>query len=372
MGNENWDILARWHDQNYDDRIADRRVTQTVLRPLIKGLDDSLFKVSDCGLSFESRNIHRVETGDGNTRILVWTQMHGNESTGTKAVLDLFKWLSDPGSLESMRDQILKNCTIVVLPLLNPDGAERYTRVNAQGIDLNRDVLDKKAPETKVLLRELADTDPEYCFNMHDQRTIFSVGNPPKTATISFLAPSEDKERTLTDGRIKTMRVISAMVEPLRDRIPGHIGRYTDEFYPTATGDNFQRMGHSTILVESGHSPGDYERKVSRKMTFLSLVAGLQQIASPKPADHHSYFGILNNEKFYLDAIVNNVSVGDKRGDLGIFLKEELCGETICFAPQLEKFEDLSNYAADRVLEGSHLEFNSLKEAKKWISIEFN
>jgi hypothetical protein len=189
---------------------------------------------------------------------------------------------------------------------------------------------------------------------------------------MSFLAPSEDEDRTVTQSRVKTMRVISAMIEPLSSRINGRIGRYTDEFYPTATGDNFQRMGHSTILVESGHYPGDYQRKVSRKMTFLSLVAGLYEVASEKGVDHRAYFDIPENEKCYLDVILKNVRIGSSTADVGIFLREELCGESVCFVPELQKFEDLSGYSADRVLDGDHLEFEDIEQLKEWVSIEFN
>jgi hypothetical protein len=372
MENQSWDGLDNWHDLNYDRRITERRVTQVECEPLLSELDVSQFKVSDAGRSYESRRIQRVVMGRGDARVLIWTQMHGNESTGTKAVFDLFKWLSDRGSPNAMRDMILEKCTIVVLPVLNPDGAHRYTRLNAQGIDLNRDVIDKNAPETVLLLSELNQITPHYCFNLHDQRSIFSVGSPPKVATMSFLAPSEDQERTVTGSRIRTMRVISAMIEPLKSKIPGQIGRYTDEFYPTATGDNFQRMGYSTILVESGHYPGDYKRKVSRKMTFLSLVAGLHHIAVGEETDHRPYLEIPNNEKLYLDAIVKGVSVGGEKGDLGIFLKEELDGEKLIFRPTLDKFEDLSGFSADRILERADLEFSTIEAAEKWVQIEFN
>jgi hypothetical protein len=107
-------------------------------------------------------------------------------------------------------------------------------------------------------------------------------------------------------------------------------------------------------------------------MTFLSLVAGLYQVALGKKVDHKPYFDIPNNEKLYLDAIVKDVSVGGKKGDLGIFLKEELDGEKLIFKPTLDKFEDLSGFAADRILEGGELEFSTVDEAEKWIQIEFN
>ena len=372
MRNENLDLLSGWHDRFKEEGVPERRVTLDDLMPILHGLDKTLFRVSVVGSSFEERPIHRVDFGTGKNRILIWTQMHGNESTGTRAVMDLFRWVQQPGELVGLRDQLLLQVAVTVLPILNPDGAWRYTRVNSQEIDLNRDVIDRKAPESRLLQEQLALVDPHYCFNLHDQRTIFSVGNPPQTATISFLAPSEDEERTVTEGRIRTMRVISGIFESLKELIPGRIGRYTDEFYPTATGDNFQRMGYSTILIESGHFQGDYSRLVSRKMTFMSLVEGMREIVRTVPSDHHRYFDIPNNEKRYLDAIVKDVLLGQEKSDLGIFLKEELCEDKVCFRPTLEKFEDLSSYSADRVLDGSHLVFESREDAEKWVQIEFN
>ena len=83
--------------------------------------------------------------------------------------------------------------------------------------------------------------------------------------------------------------------------LKGRIGRYTDEFYPAATGDNFQRMGYSTILVESGHFPGDYQRIQTRRYTFLALISGLYHIAGDLKKDFKTYFEIPDNEKRYLD-----------------------------------------------------------------------
>ncbi len=363
--------LNAWHDRFSDSRVVGRRVTLADLEPVLSGLDPSRFRVMQAGDSHEQRPLYRVDLGSGDKRVLIWTQMHGNESTGTKAILDLLKWMSEPGDLAGMRDELLKGASVTILPMLNPDGAEAYTRVNAQEIDLNRDVLDRRAPESRFLQDQLSSVDPDCCFNMHDQRTIFSVGEPPQTATISFLAPSEDEERTVTEGRIRTMSVISGIFESLRSVIPGRIGRYTDEFYPTATGDNFQRMGYPTVLIESGHYPGDYLRLESRKMTFMSLVLGLCQVVRHINSGHHSYFDIPNNEKRYLDGIVKNAWINGVRADLGIYLKEELCEGEVVFRPTIEKFEDLNSYSADRILSGDHLQFESREDAEKWVSVEF-
>src|SRR5690606_18803559 len=99
--------------------------------------------------------------GDGPIKILMWSQMHGNESTTTKAVLDLINFLLE-GS--EMSNSILERCTIKIIPILNPDGALAYTRVNANGIDLNRDAQNLSQPESKVLRAVFEDFGPDYCF----------------------------------------------------------------------------------------------------------------------------------------------------------------------------------------------------------------
>ena len=147
--------------------------------------------------------------GNGPKKILIWTQMHGNESTGTKAVIDLINYLYK--LKDKIGLQILTNSTIKIIPLLNPDGAEVYTRVNANNIDLNRDAVERVAIESKLLRKTLEDFNPHFCFNLHDQRTIFGVEGTKNTATISFLAPSEEASRAITKGRIQTMNVIVAM-----------------------------------------------------------------------------------------------------------------------------------------------------------------
>ena len=158
--------------------------------------------------------------------------MHGNESTGTKALFDLFNFFENPKELLEISKEILKKCTITIVPMLNPDGAIKYTRENAEGIDLNRDAVARKGVESRLLRTLLDDFNPDFCFNLHDQRTIFNVEGSDKPATISFLAPSEEVSRKITKGRTETMSVIVAMNDFLQQAIPNQIGRYTDEFYP--------------------------------------------------------------------------------------------------------------------------------------------
>lgn len=267
------------------------------IKPLLERLGVSLL-----GFSEEGKPINSLKIGTGDTKILIWSQMHGNESTGAKSMFDVvnaLNYLENP-----FLNKILTSCTIHYIPILNPDGAKNYTRENARGIDLNRDAVSLKAKESIILRQYLEAVNPDFCFNLHDQRTIFGVEGSQKPATLSFLAPSVDKERTVTKGRIATMNVVSSMFNGIKVFLPNQIGRYTDEFYPTATGDNFQKLGYNTILIESGHYPQDYEREITRKYTTLSILLGLYHIAtSVSFTDVESYFEIPENTKVFWDVI---------------------------------------------------------------------
>ncbi len=364
--------LLIWHDLHHEQRLEERYLNLKKLQPFLAGLDDQ-FSTKKIGESYEGRDICEVTFGQGATSILLWTQMHGNESTGTRAFLDLIKFIATPGDHKWLADLITQECTVHCIPMLNPDGAEAYTRVNAQGIDLNRDVIDVKALESQVLQQVLKKVNPQYCFNLHDQRTIFSVAPGNKTATMSFLAPSIDQERTLTAGRKKTMSVIASIDKVLQQVIPGRIGRYTDEFYPTATGDNFQKMGHNTILIESGHSKGDYKRHESRRATFLALLEGLRYIAEKQEdIDHEMYFDIPNNEKKYLDLIIKNSKVAGKHKDIGVLFIEKLKDGAIVFEPSIDQITNLDGFNADQIIGGEGLDFANENDVENWVKNRYN
>ena len=241
-------ILENWYQTNFESQIKGRRILFNDIEPLIKKLSNK-FKKEILGYSENNIPIYKISIGTGSIKILSWSQMHGNESTGTKALFDIFNCFSN--CTENEFKIILKECTLVFIPMLNPDGSQAYTRVNANNVDLNRDAVNRVAKESNLLRDTLEEFNPQFCFNLHDQRTIFSVEGTKNPATISFLAPSEELTRGLTKGRMETMNVIVSMNKMLQSVIPNFVGRYTDEFYPTATGDrvNVERINSTNIDI---------------------------------------------------------------------------------------------------------------------------
>ena len=318
------DFLETLFKEEKETTLSGKWIRFKDLKDLFKKHEEA-FQVAAFGTSEKGIPIYRLKIGTGEKKILLWSQMHGNESTGTKALFDLFNCFLY--SNENEIKIILETCTLVFVPMLNPDGAEVYTRVNGNNIDLNRDAVDRKAKESKLLRNFLEEFKPQFCFNLHDQRTIFNVENTKNPATISFLAPSEEETRGLTKGRQETMSVIVAMNTMLQEAIPNHVGRYTDEFYPTATGDNFQKLGFNTILIESGHYPKDYIREVSRKYTFFAILQGLFYIAKTTDfTTYKPYFTIPNNAKAFCDVIHR---YPNPKNDVGYQFKDEIINDKL-------------------------------------------
>jgi murein tripeptide amidase MpaA len=126
------------------ESVQGRYVTLKDVEPMLQkwNTNDQL-KVE--GNSVLQNPIYSYTIGTGKTKILLWSQMHGNESTTTKALLDLLLFLNS-GTKEAQ--VFLSHFTLLCFPILNPDGALAYTRENANGIDLNRDAQNLSQPES--------------------------------------------------------------------------------------------------------------------------------------------------------------------------------------------------------------------------------
>ncbi|MDC6351599.1 M14 family metallopeptidase [Zeaxanthinibacter sp. PT1] len=304
-----------------------------------------LFHLKHIGYSVEDRPISLISLGNGPRKILMWSQMHGNESTTTKAVLDLIRFFGKGGGKD-----ILDSCTIKIIPQLNPDGAYAYTRVNANGIDLNRDATELTQPESKVLRELYEEWKPDYCFNLHDQRTIFNVGETGSPATLSFLAPAADADRSITASRAESMRLITYINNELQAVIPGQIGRYDDSYNPNCIGDTFQSLQTPTLLFEAGHSPGDYMREVTRHYVFRAIHSALKAVSQGLhlKLELDGYNKIPENSKQFFDVLISNAEIlftaNPENSRVGILYKEVLKNNEIVFEPYIAEKGKLPQY----------------------------
>ena len=345
-------------EKHREPQLFGRYIHNDSIEPLLKKLPLK-FKIDIIGKSVLKKNIYSVTVGTGKTKVFMWSQMHGNESTTTKAIFDIFNTFCDSSTIS---EQILNECTIKVICILNPDGANVYTRLNANDVDLNRDATNLSQPESSALRACFDSFNPNFCFNLHGQRTIFSAGRFNKPATISFLAPAQDFECAITETRKKAMEIIGEMYASLRKEIPNQIGIYDDAFNINCVGDMFQSLNIPTILFEAGHFANDYEREEVRGLMFQALLVALQTISanSITGKKYEPYFDIPKNEKLFYDIIIKNtkLTVDNKLQvlDVGIVYQEKLIENKVQFLPKVESISDLNQFFSHHTIDAEQNE----------------
>jgi len=265
--------------------ITHRRFKHQDIIPIIENLKGQ-FKLRKVGASVEGRDIYMVSIGEGKESVLLWSQMHGNESTATMALMDIFNFLSRNDELDDLRKLLNDNLTIHFIPMLNPDGAEKFERRNAYGFDINRDALRLQSPEARILKQVRDSLDADWGFNLHDQSRYAASGISPKSATISFLAPAFNYAKDINQTRGEAIKLIGLINTIIQNYIPGKVGKYSDDFEPRAFGDNMQKWGSRTILVESGGLEDDREKQRIRKLNFVLILSALESIATGSYQDY--------------------------------------------------------------------------------------
>ena len=102
-----------------EPKLKGKYIHLDVIFPLLESFKN-VFEITEIGKSVQQRPIHQVKIGTGKTKILMWSQMHGNEPTTTKGLFDFFNFLSKDSELAQ---QIKNKYTLLWIPMLNPDGA---------------------------------------------------------------------------------------------------------------------------------------------------------------------------------------------------------------------------------------------------------
>ncbi len=333
--------IESWYQQNFEYHLLGRYISMEHVYPLLE-MYNLKYEISVIGVSEKGQDIPMLKVGKGDKVVLGWSQMHGNESTTTKALFDFLKFISQDTVFKTEIEHFLNTYSFYIVPILNPDGAACYTRVNANNIDLNRDALSLSQLESQCLRKLFEELKPSLCLNLHDQRSIFGFKSG-KPATISFLSPAADEERTVTTARKVAMEQIVKMNAVLQKYIPGQVGRYDDSFNNTCVGDTFQKAGVPTILFEAGHYEQDYQREKPREFIFYALVALFDIIGEGSAPEYKAYFNIPENLKNFNDFILRNVTIPTQKETVSIAIqfKEFLQNKSVDFKPFIDEIGGL-------------------------------
>ena len=150
------------------------------------------------------------------------------------------------------------------------------------------------------------------------------------------------------------MEIIAEMNEVLQKYIPNQIGRYDDGFNINCIGDTLEHKGIPTILFEAGHYQGDYDREVTRKFIFYSLITSILCITNKTITGKYykKYFDIPENKKCFYDIIVRDVVLLGKHVDIAVQYSEELVENNVKFVPKIVKIDNLQKFYGHREIIG--------------------
>jgi len=302
--------LAGIHDESRVSGLEQRRFDHATywrsLTPYLGGSVDA----HTVGASAEGREIRQLTYGGGPITVLLWSQMHGDESTATMALADIVRFFHE-NPHNPLAQRIAQRTTIHMIPMLNPDGAERFQRRNSQGIDVNRDARRLQTPEGKILKAVRDAVEPDFGFNLHDQGSAVRVGSSDRGVAIALLAPAFNEARDVDEKRHRAMQVAAVLVEAMAPLVGEHIAKYDDAFNPRAFGDLMGAWGASTVLIESGGWRDDPQKQHLRKTNFVGILAALDAIATGNYAsyDPNTYDTLEFNGRRLPDLLVSGGTV---------------------------------------------------------------
>jgi len=226
--------------------------------------------------------------------------------------------------------------TLWIIPMLNPDGAERAQRRNAQNIDINRDALRLSSPEGRFLKTVRDRVKPVLGYNLHNQNPNLLAGKKGRQVALSLLSVPGDEADSEALGTRRTKQLALKVHQLAAAFAPGRISRYDMDYTERAFGDSLTRWGTPTLLIETGGWAGPEEAERLVRLNFVVLAGSLAAIAdgSLDRIDAQDYAKLpLNVRDSLATLIVRNARLAGGRGllpfvaDLGFMVQGAFAGD---------------------------------------------
>ncbi|MCZ6755356.1 MAG: M14 family zinc carboxypeptidase [Gemmatimonadetes bacterium] len=325
-----------------------RRVTADMLWHALEGpLRSPWLTVDDIGRSAQDRPLRTITFGQGSTELLLWSQMHGDEATATRALADLVGFFAAREEVDLHR-RLRQHLRITMLLMLNPDGAQAHQRETADGIDINRDAVRLASPEAQALAAVRERLQPAFGFNLHDQDVRRRAGPDGDQVAFSFLAPPVDIHDTWAPVRARAHQLVATMAAAALDALPNRVARWSEEYEPRAFGECFQRAGTSTVLVETGALRDDPDKERLRTHLAALLLTTFDRLAdgSWEQTDPAVYTGLPLNHPVLHDLHLTGgttvVGGRETQADVALLFDDPVAHQ----APRLAELGDLGQATA--------------------------
>ena len=257
------------------------------------------------GYSEEGRPLHMAVWGavegpsaaqvraSGTVRVLVFANIHAGEVAGKEAVLILLRQLV-AGSHAEWADSLV----LLVVPNYNADGNERVglrnrrlqhgptggmgQRVNASGLDLNRDNMKLESAEARSLVRVLNEYDPHVIMDLH------TTNGTVHAYHLTYSPPLHPDTPQALDDLLRS-HWLPAVTRSVRDRNgwetfyygnvprsrgpedPPERGWYTFDYKPRFTTNYIGLRNRFGILAEA-YAYASFEDRVEATRLFVEEV----------------------------------------------------------------------------------------------------
>ena len=133
--------------------------------------ESDILTISIIGQSVQGRDIpalyFSLDNDFGSRRdeklvVLIYCQQHGNEPSGKEAALVVARDLVNEGR------RLLDEIDLILVPMVNPDGADMNQRRNGNNMDLNRNHVILSEPESLALHSLFLKWMPEVTLDVHE------------------------------------------------------------------------------------------------------------------------------------------------------------------------------------------------------------
>ncbi|TVQ63759.1 MAG: hypothetical protein EA379_03325 [Phycisphaerales bacterium] len=255
------------------------------------------------GQSYEGRDLPLLIIADppvrtpeearrsGKPVFFVFANIHAGEVAGKEASLMFAReLLLEPG--EPRNRLLLDNLVLLIAPIYNADGNERFApdnrpgqdgpehgmgvRPNAQGLDLNRDYMKLDAPESRAMVRLLNEWDPHVIMDLH------TTNGSRHRYTLTYEAPLHPASAPAPVAylRDELLPAVSARMEAET----GYASFYYGNFDPERTrwftydhrprfGANYHGLRGRISILSEAYSYAPYKDRVLATLAFVRHCA---------------------------------------------------------------------------------------------------